>query len=133
RPSRKFCRSFMKTLTEDQVFPTVRVLALGGESMLRSDLDHFNGHFPPRCVLAHSYGPSESMTVSWVLLPHGTQIAEGTVPIGHSLPGKEIVLLDESRREIAGDEVGEIAVRSRYNSPGYWRRPPRTPPAHPPP
>src|SRR5262249_41516135 len=83
-------------------------------------------HFPPHCVLAHSYGPSESMTVSWVLLPHGTQIAEGTVPIGHSLPGKEIVLLDESRREIVGDEVGEIAVRSRYNSLGYWRSPERT-------
>ena len=121
-----FFRSLMKTLNEDQLFPTVRVLAIGGESMLRSDLDCFNRHFLPRCVLAHSYGPTESMTVSWVLLPHGTQTADGKLPIGRGLPDKEIVLLDESRRAIADGEVGEIAVRSRYNSPGYWRDPERT-------
>jgi acyl carrier protein len=32
------------------------------------------------------------------------------------------VLLDDSGAKVAGDE-GEIAVRTRYVSPGYWRRP----------
>jgi acyl carrier protein len=35
----------------------------------------------------------------------------------------EIVLLDDSGKEVGLDCVGEIAVKSRYLSPGYWRRP----------
>ena len=119
-------RNFMQTLDEDHVFPAVRVLAVGGEPMLRSDVDQFNRHFPPHCVLSHGFGPTECLTVCWVLVPHGTRVAEGKLPIGHCAPGKEVVLLDESRREVAAGEVGEIAVRSRYLSPGYWRDPERT-------
>jgi hypothetical protein len=33
----------------------------------------------------------------------------------------EILLLDDTDREVGVDEVGEIAVKSRYLSPGYWR------------
>jgi amino acid adenylation domain-containing protein len=119
-------RSFMETLDEDQVFPAVRVLSAGGEPMLRSDVDQFNRHFLPHCVLSHAFGPTECLTVCWVLVPHGTHVAEGKLPIGRCVPDKEVVLLDESRREVAAGEVGEIAVRSRYLSAGYWRDPKRT-------
>ena len=61
----------------------------------------------------------------WALVPHGTRVAEGKLPIGRCVPDKEVLLLDESRREVAAGEVGEIAVRSRYVSPGYWREPER--------
>ena len=94
--------------------------------MLRSDVDHFNRHFAPHCVLSHGFGPTETLTVCWVLVPHGTRVTEGKLPIGNCVPGKEVVLLDESRREVAVGEVGEIAVRSGYLSPGYWRDPERT-------
>ena len=119
-------RNFMQTLNEDLVFPAVRVLAVGGEPMLRSDVDHFNRHFPPHCVLSHGFGPTECLTVCWVLVPHGTRVTEGKLPIGRCVPDKEVVLLDEFQREVAAGEVGEIAVRSRYLSPGYWRDPERT-------
>ena len=119
-------RNFMQTLDETQVFPAVRVLAVGAEPMLRSDADHFNRHFLPHCVLSHGFGATETLTVCWALVPHGTQVTEGKLPIGRCVPDKEVVLLDESRREVAAGEVGEIAVRSRYLSPGYWRDPERT-------
>ena len=34
--------------------------------------------------------------------------------------GVGVLLLDEQRREVAPGENGEIVVRSRYLSPGYW-------------
>ena len=37
-----------------------------------------------------------------------------------------MLLLDEEGREAAPGEAGEIAVRSRYLSLGYWRDPERT-------
>jgi acyl carrier protein len=51
-----------------------------------------------------------------------TQILGNLVPVGFAVPDNEILLLDDAGRQVAGDE-GEIAVRTRYVSPGYWGRP----------
>jgi len=119
-------RSFMATVDGNRRFPAVRVLALGGEPLLRADLAHFNRHFSPQCVLSHAFGPTECLTVCWALVPHGTPVGVGKLPIGYPLPDKEVLLLNESGREAGDGEVGEIAVRSRCLSPGYWRDPERT-------
>lgn len=119
-------RRFMATLDEHRTFPSVRVLAVGGEPMLQADLIHFNRHFSPNCVLLHAFGPTECLSVCWALVPHGTQVADGKLPIGYSVPDKDVQLLDESRQAVADGKMGQIAVRSRYLSPGYWRDPERT-------
>ena len=121
-----FFRSFVTTLTGERTFPSVRILSLGGEPMLAKDLEYFNRHFSPHCVLSHAFGPTECLTVCWALIPHGEAAADGKLPIGSSLPGKDVLLLDESGHEVGAGEVGEIAVRSPYLSPGYWRDPERT-------
>ena len=119
-------REFMGTLKTGQIFPAIRVLSVGGEPLLRADLDYFNGHFSPGCVLAHALGPTECLTVCWALIPHGTQITESKLPIGYPLEDKDVLVLDESGRELEDGAVGELAVKSRYISPGYWRDPERT-------
>ena len=48
--------------------------------------------------------------------------SEGS-PIGYALPGKEVFLLDENGQRVGSGEVGEIAVKDRNLSPGYWRKP----------
>jgi amino acid adenylation domain-containing protein len=121
-----FFRNFLSSLDATRRFPSVRVVSVGGESMLRADLDLFNRHFASSAVLSHAFGPTECLTSCWVLLPHGTTIATAKLPIGVALPDKDILLLDEAHREVADGEIGEIAVRSRYISPGYWRDPERT-------
>jgi acyl carrier protein len=50
------------------------------------------------------------------------EMVHDIVPIGFS-PGHEVLLLDERIEEVGSDRIGEIAVRSRFLSPGYWRRP----------
>ena len=119
-------RNFVGTLEREQKFPSVRVLSVGGEPMLRDDLHYFNRHFLGHCVLAHSLGPTECLTVCWALIPHGTHIADTKLPIGYPLKDKEVLVLDENLRELGVGEVGELAVKSRYISPGYWRDPERT-------
>ena len=121
-----FFRTFMESVDESVTFPAVRVLAIGGEPMLQADLAYFNRHFSPHCVLSHAFGPTEVLTVCRALIPHGTPIDEGRLPIGYTMRDKEVRLLDESMRELRAGEVGEIAVTSRYISPGYWRDPERT-------
>jgi amino acid adenylation domain-containing protein len=121
-----FFRHFTASLPPDEMFSSVRVLSLGGEHMLQADLAAFNRHFAPHCVLAHAFGPTECLTVSWALVAHGTPVNAGRVPIGRSLPDKDVTLVDESRRDVPDGEVGEVAVTSRYLALGYWRAPERT-------
>jgi len=121
-----FFRNFTISLDEARRFPSVRVVSVGGESMLRADLDLFNRHFVSPCVLSHAFGPTECLTSCWILLRHGSRIESGKLPIGTSLPDKEVLVLDEHRREVADGATGEIAVRSRFVSLGYWNDRERT-------
>ena len=119
-------RDFMGTLEKGLKFPAVRVLSVGGEPMLRADLDFFNRHFLSHCVLVHALGPTECLTVCWALIPHGAQITGSKLPIGYSLQDKDVLVLDDAGQEVGPGEVGQLAVKSRYISRGYWRDPERT-------
>jgi amino acid adenylation domain-containing protein len=119
-------RTFMATLPDGLTFPAVRILSMGGEPLFRADVESFNRHFLPHCVLVHPFGPTETMLVCWSVTPQGRQIEGNKVPMGHTLPDKTVLLLDEARRPVSDGDVGEIAVKSRHLSPGYWRDPERT-------
>jgi acyl carrier protein len=43
--------------------------------------------------------------------------------VGYATEDADISLLDEEGEEEKCDAIGEIVVKSRYISPGYWRRP----------
>jgi acyl carrier protein len=44
-------------------------------------------------------------------------------PVGYPVEGIEILIVDEAGREAPAGEIGELWVKGRYMSPGYWRRP----------
>jgi acyl-coenzyme A synthetase/AMP-(fatty) acid ligase/acyl carrier protein len=119
-------RNFMATVPDDRTFPDVRILSIGGEPVLRGDVDYFNRHFSPPCVIAHGMGPTECFMVCLLYIPHGTRIAESKLDIGWPLPDKEVLLLDESGVEVPVGGMGEICVKSRYIALGYWGDPGRT-------
>ena len=119
-------RNFMATLPPDLTFPDVRLLTIGGEPVLRGDVEFFNRHFAPSSVMSHGLGPTECFNVCQNYMPHGTQLEESKLTIGWPLPDKEILVLDESGREVQVGEVGEICVRSRFISTGYWNDSERT-------
>ncbi|HEY3303856.1 MAG TPA: non-ribosomal peptide synthetase [Candidatus Binatia bacterium] len=116
-------RHFLGTVTAEATFPTVRILLLGGEAINRTDVNCFQRHFSPHCVLVHAIGPTETFIIRRLFITHDWRGSESKIPVGYPVSDKEILLLDESGREIGPGQVGEIAVKSRYVALGYWRRP----------
>jgi amino acid adenylation domain-containing protein len=115
-------RHFVDTLTEEQRFPDLRLIQLGGEPLSRRDVDLFRAHFTRGCVLFNRYGATETGSVCWYVVDHDTEVRGSTVPIGYPVEDTEVVLLDETG-EVAGKGAsGEIGVRSPYLTPGYWQR-----------
>ena len=115
-------RQFGESLTGREKFPALRIVRLGGEPVYRRDANLFKKHFSDDCVLVNRLGSSETGSIRMFFLDKNTELRNQLVPAGYAVADNEILLLDESGAQVAGDE-GEIAVRTRYVSPGYWRRP----------
>ena len=116
-------RHFVRTLSGAEAFDDLRLIVLAGEPVLRRDVELYQRHFPETCILVNRIGTGEALTCGCYFVDWHTTVDGTNVPVGYSLPGKEVLLLDGSGREIDGPGVGEMAVRSRFMSPGYWRRP----------
>ncbi len=119
-------RQMCAMLTEGQVLPDLRIVRLGGDRVEKRDLELFREHFSPNCILRVGYGATEVKIITQQFLNQDSQIDGGIVPAGYAVEGVEIRLLDEQGQPVEVGQVGEIAVKSRYLSPGYWRRPEAT-------
>ena len=113
-------RQLAETLTDQDKFPDLRVLRLGGEPVYKRELDLFKKYFSKDCILVNRLGSSETGSLRMYFVDKDTQISGNLVPVGYPVLDNDIMFLDDAG-QIAGDE-GEIAVRTRYVSPGYWGR-----------
>ena len=69
------------------------------------------------------FSSGETGSVRQYFIDKDTEIEGSAIPAGYEIPDKELLLLDENGRPVGVNEVGEIAVRSRYVAVGYWQRP----------
>ncbi|HUM15287.1 MAG TPA: amino acid adenylation domain-containing protein [Candidatus Nitrosotalea sp.] len=104
-------------------FPALRVIRLEGDRASGRDIELYQKHFSATCVLVNGLGATECGIVRQYFVRTDTPGLEGIVPIGYPVEDMEILVLDEAGHPVDAGQVGEIAVRSRYLVPGYWRRP----------
>jgi amino acid adenylation domain-containing protein len=116
-------RNLCENLRGNERFPYLRVLRLTSERAYKKDVDLYKEYFPSKCILSTGLSSTESGPLRKYLIDHKTVISGNEVPVGYAVKDKEVVLLDDTGKERGLNEVGEIAVSSRYLSPGYWRRP----------
>jgi acyl-CoA synthetase (AMP-forming)/AMP-acid ligase II len=86
------------------------------------DVELYRKHCSEDCVLSIELSCSEANTLAQFLVSKQTKI-KFTVSVGYPPKDKEILILNEKSFELGPGEIGEIAVRSRFLSPGDWNRP----------
>ena len=124
--SRRCSGSLASTLTGEERFPRLRLVNLGGEAVTRTDVELYRRHFSDDCVLATTLAATETGTFRRYFLDKDTRFTGSHVPAGYPVQDKEVLLLDEQGKPVEPNQVGEIVVRGRFLSPGYWRRPEAT-------
>jgi amino acid adenylation domain-containing protein len=102
-------------------FPHLRLVVMGGEKVVPQDIDIHRRRFGTRCLFINGYGPTESTVTLQNFVDPTQPVQSGQVPIGYPVDGVEVSLVDEEGT--AGQVFGEIAIRSAFVAPGYWRRP----------
>lgn len=127
RASATMFRQMVSNLDAEDEFPHLRLVYLGAEPLSNTDVKLYQKHCSDDCVLINGLGSTETTTFRWYFFGKETRITTGTVTVGYPVAGMEVLLLDENGQEVPPsptDEImGEIAVKSRYLFPGYWRKP----------
>jgi amino acid adenylation domain-containing protein len=115
-------RHLAQQLTGQNSFPDLRLIRLSSGQVFKSDVDLFKQHFPDSLLL-HVLSSTEANTYRAHFIKKDTVVADGPIPVGYGIEDMEILILDESGREVEVNSVGEIAIRSAYLFPGYWNSP----------
>jgi amino acid adenylation domain-containing protein len=115
-------RHFCRLLSPEDRFPSVRLVFLGSETVFAGEIRLYQRHFSEDSRAIVSFGTSELSPICQYPIWPGSRIEGSTVPSGYAVDGVELLLWDSDRKPVAEDAVGEIVVRSRYLSRGYWGR-----------
>jgi amino acid adenylation domain-containing protein len=116
-------RHFCGLLAQEDRFPAVRLIELGSEPVYAGDVHLYQRHFSEAWRMVVNLGGSEISPICQFPVDAGTRIAGSTVPAGYAAEDVELLLLDAEGSPVAAGSPGEIVVRSRYLSRGYWNRP----------
>src|SRR5262249_29324440 len=97
--------------------PTARLVVLGGEAAMRSDVEAFHEHFDRGCLFVNGLGPTESTVTLQGFFDHATPLSRFALPVGMPVEDTEVLLIDADG---APSEVfGEIVICSAHVALGY--------------
>jgi sugar O-acyltransferase (sialic acid O-acetyltransferase NeuD family) len=115
-------RHFLRTAPEGFVYDGLRLVVLASEPLTIREVNLFKKYFPTDATLINQVGTSESYNYRVYAIRHDSRLEGGSVPGGYQVcEDREVLILDDAGRRTPLGAVGEIAVKSRYMSAGYWR------------
>ncbi len=114
-------RHWSRTLTEEETFPSIRLVVLGGEPVYKSEVDLYKKHFSTECIFVNGLGSTESTFNLQYFINKQTEVTRQAVSVGYPIEETELLLLDDAGIET--EIYGEIAIKSPYIALGYWQKP----------
>lgn len=98
---------------------TLRLVRVGGDTTLWSDIDLLRAWLGPRAQIQLIYAATEAPMLQW-FVDDACRGEDARIPIGYPLPGNHLAIIDEDGRAAPPGEVGELIVASPYVSLGRW-------------
>ena len=115
-------QSLLHGAMEERDLTAVRWVLFGGEPFAPKHLEALTRRLPA-ARFSNVYGPAEVNQCTFYHLPAGWRAESGPPPIGQACRDVDLLVVDESDREVPGGETGELLVRTPTMMSGYWRRP----------
>ena len=98
-------------------FEQARIVRIGGDIPLSSDLALCRAILPASCHILFAFSSTEIPTIFQWFVPRDWQPDSIRLPIGYARPGMDYRIESDGR----DDGAGELVVRSRYIALGYWQ------------
>ncbi len=103
----------------EQAADTLRLVRIGGDTTLWSDIDLLHAWLGPEATIQLIYAATEAPMMQW-FVDDSCRSDDARIPIGYPLPGNRLALIDEYGRSTPPGEVGELVVGSSYVALGLW-------------
>jgi len=116
---------FRSLLTESSgitLCPSLRLICLGSEPLYKSDIGSYQKHFSADCLLLYTYGSSETGIICEHFIDKNTEVHGNRVSVGYPRDAVEIFVIDDLGNNVPSNQPGEIVVKSRHLSSGYWQK-----------
>jgi amino acid adenylation domain-containing protein len=105
----------------------LKLLTAGADAWYVHEYERVRGYLPPDARLINSYGITETTVDSTLFEGDVSHLPQGAViPIGRPFANAAVYILDERRRPVPIDVVGEIYIGGHGVTPGYLNDPERT-------
>jgi amino acid adenylation domain-containing protein len=116
-------RKFAAGLTGQEKFSQLRLIHVGSETIYKREVQFYKKYFSDDCIFVARYGTSEISPIRQFVIDKKTELVGAMVPVGYAVSDAEVLLIGDDGHEVDAGQVGEIAVRSPYVTPGYWQKP----------
>jgi D-alanine--poly(phosphoribitol) ligase subunit 1 len=111
-------RGFAQTM-----LPGLRRFLFCGETLAPETASQLLDRFP-QAEVWNTYGPTEAtVATTSVRIDRGVLEKWSPLPVGASMPGTHVVVLDENGAQVPENQRGEIVIAGPNVSPGYLGRP----------
>ncbi len=104
----------------------LRCVFLAGETLQTAHVRRWRAVFGDRVRLVNLYGSTETTMVKLFHVVGEQDVERGFIPAGRPIDGAEVLLLDEHGAPCPAGAPGEVHVRSRYVTLGYYGDPEAT-------
>ena len=88
-------RHLARATGDNGVFASLRLIRLGGEPVLRGDLEVFQHRFPNRCRLLNALSSTETGLICAAMIDKHTALPNGRVPVGRAVRDVKVFLENE--------------------------------------
>jgi D-alanine--poly(phosphoribitol) ligase subunit 1 len=107
----------------ETMLPRLRRFLFCGETLTPQTAANLLDRFP-RAQVWNTYGPTEAtVATTSIRIDAGVLEQYSPLPVGHAMPGSEIVIVNGNREVLPANERGEIIIAGPNVSPGYLARP----------
>jgi non-ribosomal peptide synthetase component F len=104
-----------------EAFRHLRVLRLGGDTVMGSDIAGLTRLLAPTARILIRFGMTESgATLAQRLVDPRAPVEDGPLALDTAVPGQTIRVEDAAGNPVSAGESGELVVRGRYVALGHW-------------
>jgi amino acid adenylation domain-containing protein len=116
-------RALLNERLNSSYFSAMRCVVLAGEVLYPADVKRWLDVFGERIKLLNVYGPTETTVLKVAYEVKRDDVDRPTIPIGKSIKGAAVMLINSRGQLCRGEAVGEIHIRTPYRSHGYYNEP----------
>ncbi|WP_128755346.1 non-ribosomal peptide synthetase, partial [Aquimarina sediminis] len=118
-----FFKLFLSEDLNSSLFSNLKYILLSGEKLNLHDLAKWYKLIGDKVQLVNLYGATETTMIKTFYLVQPEDLEKGSIPIGKAIQGTQVFILDENLKPVGKTNAGEIFIRTKYGTHGYYNNP----------